>query len=127
MSKTFSFIKGLLLGATIGAVAGILLAPKSGKETREDIAKLAQKVQGDALNYIEEAKSAVMQKIEALKKVGKRLDEQKYLAIVNEVVDQLKSDKQLTVDAAKKIGSQLKRDWKKVQTALNPVEVAAKK
>ena len=32
---------GLLVGAIAGAVAGILLAPKSGKETREDLKKLS--------------------------------------------------------------------------------------
>lgn len=32
-----------LLGALVGATAGILLAPKSGKETREDIKKGGKK------------------------------------------------------------------------------------
>lgn len=31
------FLKGLIIGGLIGAVAGLLLAPKSGKETRADI------------------------------------------------------------------------------------------
>ena len=31
------FIKGILLGGVIGAAIGILYAPKSGRETREDI------------------------------------------------------------------------------------------
>jgi len=31
------------LGAAVGVTAGILLAPKSGKETREDIARNAKK------------------------------------------------------------------------------------
>ncbi|MBA4397611.1 MAG: hypothetical protein C0394_09570 [Syntrophus sp. (in: bacteria)] len=33
------FVKGLVIGGLIGAVLGVLYAPKSGKETREDIAK----------------------------------------------------------------------------------------
>ena len=36
-----SFIKGFVLGIVGGGIAGILLAPKSGAETREDIKKLA--------------------------------------------------------------------------------------
>ena len=32
-----------LLGALIGATAGVLLAPKSGKETRNDIKKAGKK------------------------------------------------------------------------------------
>jgi len=34
---------GAGLGAAVGVTAGILLAPKSGKETREDIARNAKK------------------------------------------------------------------------------------
>ncbi len=32
-----NFLKGLIIGGLIGAVAGLLLAPKSGRETRADI------------------------------------------------------------------------------------------
>ncbi|WP_207871793.1 hypothetical protein DOK78_000190 [Enterococcus sp. DIV2402] len=30
-----SFIKGLLFGATVGGVSGLLMAPRSGKETQQ--------------------------------------------------------------------------------------------
>ena len=35
------FLAGIAIGATIGAVAGILLAPKSGAETREMLGDMA--------------------------------------------------------------------------------------
>ena len=35
--KNGYFLKGLLVGGLGGALAGLLLAPKSGKELREDI------------------------------------------------------------------------------------------
>lgn len=35
--KTGTFIGGLLTGAVIGGVVALLFAPKSGKETREDL------------------------------------------------------------------------------------------
>lgn len=38
------FAIGTTLGAFAGAVSGILLAPKSGKETREDISKTAKDI-----------------------------------------------------------------------------------
>ena len=38
------FLAGFAIGATIGAVAGILLAPKSGAETREMIGEMASDV-----------------------------------------------------------------------------------
>ena len=35
MSSSDDFFKGLILGAVVGATAGILLAPKSGAETEK--------------------------------------------------------------------------------------------
>ncbi len=127
MEKTANFLKGLLLGAVAGGVAGVLLAPKSGKETRDDIMKLAEKVKKDATSYFEDAKTMLMQKVDALKAAGKKLDEKKYLEIVTEVVDELKKDRDLTMDAAKKIGTQLKRDWRKIENAFSPEKATTKK
>lgn len=127
MEKTANFLKGLLLGAVAGGVAGVLLAPKSGKETRDDIMKLAEKVKKDATSYFEDAKAMLMQKVDALKSAGKKLDEKKYMEIVTEVVDELKKDRDLTMDAAKKIGTQLKRDWRKIENAISPEKATSKK
>ncbi len=44
------FLKGLLIGSLGGALAGLLLAPKSGKELREDIKEKGS----DALNGTKE-------------------------------------------------------------------------
>jgi len=38
------FFTGFIVGAALGAVAGVLLAPKSGEETRNDISELAKDV-----------------------------------------------------------------------------------
>ena len=38
------FTKGIILGGVIGAVIGILYAPKSGRKTREDIDRKAQEL-----------------------------------------------------------------------------------
>lgn len=37
-------LKGLIIGGLIGAVLGILYAPKSGKETREDVARKTEEL-----------------------------------------------------------------------------------
>jgi gas vesicle protein len=42
--KTSDFLKGVLVGGLIGAAIGILFAPKSGKETREDIARKTDEI-----------------------------------------------------------------------------------
>jgi gas vesicle protein len=38
------FFKGLLIGGAIGAIIGILYAPKSGEETREDLMRKAEEL-----------------------------------------------------------------------------------
>lgn len=42
--KGGNFIKGVLIGGLVGAVLGILFAPKSGRETREDLADMADEL-----------------------------------------------------------------------------------
>ena len=44
MSKSDDFIVGLIVGGLLGAVIGILYAPKPGKETREEIGKKADEM-----------------------------------------------------------------------------------
>ena len=55
---------GAAVGVIVGAVAGVLLAPKSGKETREDLANAAKELPGKAKEALEQAKG----KVEAVKK-----------------------------------------------------------
>jgi gas vesicle protein len=42
--RGIDFLKGLFIGGLIGAALGILYAPKSGKETRDDIARKAEEL-----------------------------------------------------------------------------------
>ena len=42
-----NFWKGTFIGALVGSVAGLLLAPKSGKETQADLKQAARGVVGD--------------------------------------------------------------------------------
>ena len=44
MSSAGKFLVGFTVGAALGAITGILLAPKSGEETREMIADTAKEV-----------------------------------------------------------------------------------
>ena len=66
--KKAKFGLGLLVGAVAGVVAGFLTAPKSGKETRDDLRRKkdevvdkagakAEEVKGMARDAAEEAKS----------------------------------------------------------------------
>jgi gas vesicle protein len=59
-----SFFKGFLLGGIIGAVAGVLLAPKSGKETREELGEEAEKLYTQTKSDFEHARKAAMKSFE---------------------------------------------------------------
>ena len=116
--KTFSFLKGILVGAIAGAVAGVLLAPKSGTETREDIKKLAVDF-GEKTNELYQKATAILkEKLDLLKETGKKIDHEKYLELVSQVVNEIKKDGLVTADAAKKISAQLKADWAEVKEEL---------
>ena len=58
-SVLVSVLAGIGIGVLVGAVAGLLLAPKSGQETREDIAKSM----GDLSDKVTELGRTVSQKV----------------------------------------------------------------
>ena len=57
--------------AAAGFAAGVLTAPKSGKETRKDLKKKAGELKGDANKCADKAKSAVKDTAASLK-IGSR-------------------------------------------------------
>ena len=137
MAKKGSFFLGGLLAAAAGVVGGLLLAPQSGKKTREDIkkmlVKLSKEVQTgvkdtkgrveevfgeateEAMNKYKEIKTAVMEKVAEVKTAGKEIDKDKYAMIVEDIVEEYKGDLKATKNGAAKLVSQLKKDWEKVK------------
>ena len=55
--KTVAFM--FVGGAVLGAVAGILLAPKSGEATRKDITDYATKVKGEVVDAAQRTKAGI--------------------------------------------------------------------
>jgi len=53
--RDWDLVKGLVIGGLIGAAIGILFAPKSGKETRQDIANKADELLTKAKEEYEKA------------------------------------------------------------------------
>lgn len=51
MAERNQFVTGLIAGVVVGAVAGLLLAPKTGKETRQIVVARAGEVRGKAGQY----------------------------------------------------------------------------
>ncbi|MFZ2153420.1 MAG: YtxH domain-containing protein [Microgenomates group bacterium] len=141
MSKNKSgfFLAGLI-GALAGAVGGLLLAPKSGKETRQDIARLAAdiskriktetnetkervkdvfgKATEEATDKYNQVKNAVVGKVATLRTAGENIDKDKYAKVVDDVVAEFKDDFRSSKSGAEKIVGYLKKDWEKLKKAL---------
>ncbi|OGL52702.1 hypothetical protein A3K55_01775 [Candidatus Shapirobacteria bacterium RBG_13_44_7] len=135
------FLLGGLLGAAAGIIGGILLAPKSGKETREEIAKLALEITKAVKTQVDETKSrvkdifgkvseegttkykqvrdAVIAKVASVKTAGKEIDKDKYGKIVDEVLTDFKSDFEKSKSGLEKLAKYLKKDWAKISKALS--------
>ena len=141
MSKqTGKFFLAGLFGALAGAVGGLLLAPQSGKKTRQQIADLAAeialsvKTKADDTKdqivdifgkYSEEAKAkyqtikdGVTNKVAEVKTVSGEISKEKYGKVVEEVVSEFKTDFENTKDGASKMINYLKKDWEKIKKAI---------
>ena len=53
------FVVAFLSGAAIGAVAGILLAPKTGRESRQQLGKYLKKTQDNVRQFGQQAGDAI--------------------------------------------------------------------
>lgn len=73
MAKKDSYLKGGIIGAAIGVVAGLLFAPKSGKETREDIKQAANKTAKELESKLKELHDQLADKAEETKAAAKKL------------------------------------------------------
>ena len=98
--------KGLALGAAIGAVAGvvtgILFAPKSGKETRQDIkdtaVKVAAKLQEEAKKLQAELTELIDHAEAKAKEAGKTVSDKSH-----ELIAQAKHTRDSLVELAKSV------------------------
>lgn len=78
MSRSSSFLEGVLFGAVVGVLGGILLAPRSGKETREKIKNFKRNNSHVIENVKESTEQLIAKTLDAIDtgfdKVGRMVD-----------------------------------------------------
>ncbi|HBP50776.1 MAG: hypothetical protein US68_C0011G0010 [Candidatus Shapirobacteria bacterium GW2011_GWE1_38_10] len=138
--QTGKFFLASIIGAAAGVIGGLLLAPQSGKKTRQEIKALAEELTlkvktkaDDTKNQVKdvfgkyteegkakylEIKDAVVEKVAAVKTAGVEIDKDKYGKVVEDVVADFKNDLKATKSGSSKIISYLKKDWEKIKKAL---------
>lgn len=102
-SSSKNVVIGAAIGVLAGAIAGILFAPKSGKETRADIAK-----------YAHEMKDKIA---EELSKAG-NVTKETYNKIVAKVVKVYELEKKITSEDAKDIKEKFDSNFDEIKKAI---------
>lgn len=122
--KTSSFIVGAALGAAAGYATGILTAPKSGKETREDIKQFASDIYEDRSELIETLRARTLEKAEDFKEMTIHAAEEiqgKTIHAAEEIREMTASSvAQITRSDAPKTGMTSKTAQKAVENAYVP-------
>jgi len=79
-------LSGLAIGSLIGVIAGVLFAPKAGKETRQEIAEKVKETAAATSEKVKETMHEVKEKVEELK--------DKRIAVVDKTADPKGVDKE---------------------------------
>ena len=101
MEKT-TLVEGIAIGAVAGVIATLLLAPKSGQATREEIKA-----------HLEEIKEAL---IKRLQDAGE-FTQAKYDEIVAAIIGEYETTKKITAEEAQEIQSRLVEGYEAIREA----------
>jgi gas vesicle protein len=71
MNTTSKVTLGILAGATLGLITGILMAPDSGKKTREKLMGKSKDLKNKMVDSLDDVKKAYNRKIETFAAEGK--------------------------------------------------------
>ena len=83
-----------LVGAAVGVVAGIIIAPRSGAETREKVAQAAEAYFGQVADTLNESVSATCADVaQTAQEAGEKTDElREKIAAARARMDQMRAD-----------------------------------
>ena len=114
MSKKRNFF----LGAGVGLALGLLFAPKSGKETREDLTRMLKDLVEKAKEIdVEEVKNAIIVKTKELQNTIRDLDKETAKQLIIDKSREVKIKAQELVDLAVEKGTPIvEKTAKKVKS-----------
>lgn len=93
LKKKTKMIAAFGATAAAGIGLGMLLAPKSGKETREDLKKKIETLRKKAKDIdLEDVKQAIEEKIDMIETELKELDKEKVIKFAREKAKKIESD-----------------------------------
>jgi len=120
MNKKVKTAATILGSAAVGAGLGILFAPKSGKETREELkVKIDELVSKAKKLSVEDIQKYVVKKTNAIEKAIKDLDKEKVLSAAKKKAAKIEKDAKELVDYVKTKGE------KSLEVAANEVHERA--
>lgn len=138
---------GLLFGAVAGALAGVFLAPKSGKKNREEFLKRAEELKeklyeaeldkkiktfvGEVTDETKKAyfdvKKVTIKNLAELQDKIEDIDREKYFKIVKSAVEQVKEKHSVSEEVFAKLKTMLESDWVKLTQTKKTVKKTVKK
>lgn len=71
------FVAGMLLGAVVGGIAAVLLAPRSGSETREQVAERGLELRSRAEDVVQRAQAVASETVTKVQSSAQNLIGQK--------------------------------------------------
>jgi gas vesicle protein len=99
-----TFVEGIAIGAVAGVIAGLLLARKSGKETRDEI-----------MADLVEIKDNIAKRVEALED----LTQEKYEEVVRAAVREYTAAEKITLDQAQELEAKLRDGYEAVRKTIH--------
>jgi len=99
-----TFIEGIAVGAVAGAIAGLLLAPKSGQEMRDEIKADLTAV-----------KDSIVARLETLED----FTQEKYEEVVKAVIAEFSAAKKITADQAQELEARLRGGYEAIRQTIH--------
>ena len=104
-SYTRGFVVGALIGGAVGAITALLLAPKTGKELRGDIAEKSGEYYVKASDYFTKVESDLGIKVSEMVNEGKEKAQTIINSAKKQAGDLLENAEKILADAKVKAGS----------------------